>query len=225
MTIENACSVQQRRSEAWMQPNPRARLSSGSALLVVAMLMGCTAISGQEEERVREALNLKPGDVVADIGAGDGTWTAALSGIVGEHGKVWATEVDPKDVKKIESRVERSELNNVGVVQSTQEDAGLETDCCDAILLRRVYHHFTKPRVMRREMARALRNDGLLLVVDFEADRGWSRPSGIPEDRKGHGLSKEKLIREMQSDGFSLRAELDWTRGDYALVFQVAAPR
>ena len=86
--------------------------------------------------------------------------------------------------------------------------------------MRRVYHHFTKPAVMRREMATALRPGGLILVIDFEADRGWSRPSGIPEDRTGHGLDKDKLIQEMLSDGFRLESEMKWSRGDYALVFR-----
>ena len=200
-------------------------LGVGWLVIVAAMFFGfsglaCAVVDAQEASRLRDVLALEPGDVVADIGAGDGKWSAVLAQHVGPTGQVWATEVDSKDVQKIERRVAADGIDNVKVVKSTQVDAGLPVRCCDAILLRRVYHHFTKPEVMRREMLAALRPGGLILIVDFEADRGWSRPAGIPEDRAGHGLRQEKILEEMRSSGFRLVRELDWSRGDYALLFR-----
>ncbi len=86
----------------------------------------------------------------ADVGAGDGRYSVALARTVGERGRVYATEVDPDDLKKMEDRVEREKLSNVDVVRGTQEATGLSEACCDGILLRRVYHHFQNPAAMRR---------------------------------------------------------------------------
>ena len=64
--------------------------------------------------------------------------------------------------------------------------------------------------------------NGRLLVVDFETRGRWRRPSGIPESRDGHGISKEMLVSEMEEAGFVLVDDMKWANGDYALVFQVA---
>ena len=79
-----------------------------------------------------------------------------------------------------------------------------------------------KPQVMQDELRDALRGDGRLLIIDFDTHRGWRRPSGIPESRDGHGISKEMLVSEMEGAGFVLIDDMKWPNGDYALVFQVA---
>lgn len=175
-----------------------------------------------ELARLVEVLRIDAGSVVADVGAGDGKWAVALAPHVGPSGRVYATEVDLNDVKKIRSRVEREGVINVTVVEGTQEDIGVPDGCCDAILLRRVYHHFHDPRVMQQELLDALRGDGRLLVIDFDTRRRWGRPDGIPESRDGHGISKEMLVAEMEGAGFELVDEMEWDNRDYALVFQAA---
>lgn len=201
-------------------------------LLAAIAILGCGLVSyalvqggrvdSAELSRLIEVLRIEPGDRVADVGAGDGRWAVALSPAVGASGRIFATEVDPNDLKQIRSRVEREGVGNVTVVEGDQNDTGLPDACCDAILLRRVYHHFQNPRRMQRELRAALRGDGRLLVIDFDTHRGWSRPAGIPETRDGHGISKEMLIAEMQQSGFELIEDSTWPNGDYALVFQVS---
>jgi SAM-dependent methyltransferase len=139
---------------------------------------------------------------------------------VGDSGRVYATEVDRDDLRKIRDRVERDGLNNVLVVEGTQNETGLPRACCDAILLRRVYHHFQEPASMRASLREALSEDGLLLIVDFGTKRHWGRPSGVPESRTGHGIEKDMIVAEMQRDGFELVRELDWRGNDYALLFK-----
>ena len=127
-------------------------------------------------------------------------------------------------MREIEERVRGENLSNLDVVRGTQEDTGLPEDCCHGILLRRVYHHFQDPEAMRASMKRALRDDGLLLVVDFEIKKSWDRPSGVPPSRDGHGMDKELLISEMESAGFELVKDEPWEGGDYALLFREAVP-
>jgi len=110
-------------------------------------------------------------------------------------------------------------VDNVSVVAGTQADTGLPDDCCDGILLRRVYHHFQDPAAMRESLKRALRDGGLLLVIDFGPKR-WRRPEGVPPSRTGHGIPKDLLVSEMEDAGFRLVESLDWSGSDYALVFR-----
>jgi predicted methyltransferase len=177
-------------------------------------------VDPKELSRLVEVLDVDPGERFADVGAGDGRYSMALARTVGESGRVYATEVDPEDLKKIEGRVGREKLANVEVVRGTQAATGLPESCCDGILLRRVYHHFQNPAAMQASMRRALKDGGLLLVIDFGARRSWSRPEGVPTSRSGHGIDRDLLVSEMELAGFGLIRELDWEAGDYALLFR-----
>jgi len=172
-----------------------------------------------ETERLVETLDVDPGEVFADVGAGDGRFAVALARVVGERGRIYATEVDPKDLETIRDRLRDEKVDNVSVVAGTQRDTGLPKDCCDGILLRRVYHHFQDPAAMRASLARALKDGGLILVVDFDT-KGWSRPEGIPDSRTGHGIPKAMLVKEMEGAGFHLMEDVDWQGSDYALLFR-----
>lgn len=176
-----------------------------------------------EAEAIRRLLDLEAGDVVADVGAGDGNWAERLAAFVGPTGTVWATEVDEDLVAELEARAE--DLPQIRPVLGDQDSTGLEANCCDAILLRLVYHHFTDPAVMRADLRRALRPGGRLLVIDITPQEDWRRLPGVPEREgrsEGHGLTLERLVAEMEQDGFRA-VELRPGWGDeedrYAVLF------
>ncbi len=192
------------------------------ALVLVAcgILAADEEVDSKELSRLVEVLDVDSGERFADVGAGDGRYSVALARTVGERGRVYATEVDTEDLKKIEERVGRENLENVEVVRGTQEATGLSEACCDGILLRRVYHHFQNPAAMQASMRRALREGGLLLIIDFGTRQSWDRPEGVPSSRPGHGIDKRLLVSEMELAGFGLVRDLDWEDGDYALLFR-----
>lgn len=171
------------------------------ALLVLA---SCAARPTELElEQIRNALDLHPGAIVADVGAGDGDWSVRLARQVGESGEVFATEVEDEHVESIRRRVERDDLDNVKVVLGDQDHTGLPDACCDAILLRLVYHHFTDPDAMRASLHRALRPGGLIAVIEIEPQTHWPDLEGVP-DRGGHGIPADTLIEEMAAAGFDV---------------------
>ncbi|HLE71284.1 MAG TPA: methyltransferase domain-containing protein [Vicinamibacteria bacterium] len=192
-------------------------------LLTFGFLGADEEIDSKELSRLVEILDVDPGERFADVGAGDGRYSVALARAVGESGRIYATEVDPDDLTKIEERVSREKLSNVEVVRGTQEATGLSEACCDGILLRRVYHHFQNPGAMQASMRRSLKDSGLLLIVDFGTRRSWDRPEGVPESREGHGIDKDVLVSEMELAGFGLVRDLPWEDGDYALLFRAVA--
>jgi tRNA A58 N-methylase Trm61 len=190
--------------------------------LLPLLAPAATAPAAEERDRILQALKLAPGMVVADVGAGDGRFSSVLSEGVGPRGRVYATEVDPKEVEKLEARARSEALANISVVVGGQDHTGLPPGCCDAVLLRLVYHHFTDPATMRRRLWESMRPGARIAVIDVPPQRSWRRLEGVPE-RGGHGIEAGELIAEMTSSGFELvERDDDWPGGDedaYCVVF------
>jgi ubiquinone/menaquinone biosynthesis C-methylase UbiE len=169
-----------------------------------------------------KALGLRPGHSVADVGAGDGEFTVPLGRAVGPGGRVFATEVEDDKLEKVRSAVGGADLANVTVLRGAQTTTGLPDGCCDAILLRLVYHHFTDPAAMRRSLWSALKPGGRLLVVETTPQKAWRVLPGVPE-RGGHGIPAQELLADMERDGFAVVDRYyEWpAEGDsYGVVFR-----
>ncbi len=204
------------------------RLSRTTLCLCLFVALGCAAACAgtrapaEETRQLVETLGFSAGMRVADVGAGEGEWTVALAERAGESGHVYATEVKPDLVDEIRERVEDEGLGNVTVLLGGDEVLGLPDACCEAIFLRQVYHHFTDPQAMRDGFRRALREGGVVLIVEIRVQHGWDELHGVP-DRGGHGIEPEDLLVEMQADGFELVRRFDRWPGDddrYAMLFR-----
>jgi SAM-dependent methyltransferase len=173
---------------------------------VFALPAGLEKGSWPVADAIAELIELKPGQTVADIGAGAGLMSLELARRLDPTGQVLATEIDPDLVGEIRAQAAFEGLKNVSPVLSDQSFTGLPAVCCDAILLRFVYHEFTEPEIMNAEMLRALRPGGLVAVID-DAAEGDSLVNG----RGNHNILPEVLIDEMVASGFELvRREDKW---------------
>jgi tRNA A58 N-methylase Trm61 len=176
----------------------------------------------QEGDGIVASLALAPGMTVADVGAGDGRYSVVLARSVGPAGRVFATEVDASDIDKIAARARDEGLGNLTTVLGKQQDTGLPAACCDAILLRLVYHHFTDTAAMRKSLWSALKAGGRIAVIDVPPQKGWRHLDGVP-DRGGHGIGIAELIADMKRSGFEVVArDEDWPAEDdaYLVVFR-----
>ncbi|MDH3214326.1 MAG: class I SAM-dependent methyltransferase [Myxococcales bacterium] len=203
-------------------PRPRTL----PALFFTGLLAGCGAAGAGEAERIAEVLALAPGMAVADVGAGDGEWSLVLAEGVGPEGTVYATEVEEDLVAELRTLGLDNFRDNIVAVLGDERSTGLAAGCCDAILLRMVYHHFTDPEPMRGSLLAALRPGGRIAVIDITPQSGWRELAGVP-DRGGHGIEIEDLAAEMVGAGFELEAvHPDWRSGDedrYCVVFRKPA--
>jgi ubiquinone/menaquinone biosynthesis C-methylase UbiE len=179
--------------------------------------------AASEVDRIVEVLAITAGARVADVGAGNGEWSLALAERVGSTGRIFATEVDGDEIRAIEKKVEISGLSNITVIRGNQKESGLPDACCDAILLRLVYHHFLDPASMLASLQRALLPGGQLAVIDITPQSHWRSLEGVP-DRGGHGISPEELVTELTSHGFRLVARYDDWNGDSDRFCLVLAP-
>lgn len=159
----------------------------------------------REAARLAEALNIRGGSTVGEIGAGDGALTLAMSRIVGESGRVFATELGDDRLATLRRAVERAGAANVQVLAADPVKTNLEAGCCDAVFMRNVYHHFDDPDAMNRSLFEALRPGGMLAVIDFAPPPGRAAVPPRERDEDGsHGVSADSLAEELKRSGFEI---------------------
>ena len=197
------------------------------ALVSAAFSAGCESwtgfgfrTDGREMSRLKQELRLEAGKVVADVGAGKGELTFNLSREVGPRGRVFSTEIDPARLQRLRAAVAAAKLDNVMVLEGHRSETGLPANCCDVIVLRRVYHHLTDPAGINASLLRSLRPGGVLAVIDF--------PPPFFLDRGQLGVPSPIVIREVVSSGFQLLRQIDdWPgRGplaSYCIVYRKPA--
>ena len=215
-----------RRSTEIHEPRPSDSSSLRWVAVLLVLVSGCVANQravAAEADRIAAAMGLEPGMIVADVGAGDGEWSVELADRVGPDGHVWATEVDPDLIEEISQRLDDAGHRNYTTVEGDQSSIGLPEGCCDAILLRMVYHHFEEPARMRADLSRALRPGGTLVVIDITPQTDWRELPDVP-DRGGHGIPIDDLVAEMAQSGFEEVARFPEWRGDdedrFCVVFR-----
>jgi ubiquinone/menaquinone biosynthesis C-methylase UbiE len=152
--------------------------------------------------RLVTALNLDTGQTVADIGAGRGQLTIALAREVGPSGRVYATELDTNRLRDIRQATDSAGLENVSVIEAHATRTNLPERCCDALVLRRVYHHFGSPHLMNASMRQSLKPGGLLAVIDFEPDSAESSDPSNRDTGDQHGVTSATVVRELSQAGF-----------------------
>ena len=190
----------------------------------LSLLLLPGAASREEILRLSREMGWKAGQTIADVGAGEGEIGFAAAEAVGQTGKVFLTELDEAKRKALEDAVQRRGVMNTVVVQAAEKQTNLPDNCCDAIVLRRVYHHLTAPAEMDASLFRSLRPGGELAVIDFPPRKwlGMSDPvKGVPANRGGHGIPKKILIEEVKAAGFRVDKILDdWPEDSYCVIFQ-----
>ena len=173
-----------------------------------------------EISRLAEEMQWKPGMTIADIGAGDGSYSFAAEKIVGASGHVYATEIDATKLATLRDEVAKQKLANVTIVESAADDTKLPTACCDAIFLRRVYHHITAPEAFDKNLLRTLKPGARLAIIDFAPDNSLPPVEGVPANRGGHGIPQKIMIEELTAAGFHAEKTINhWSGNDYCVIF------
>lgn len=178
----------------------------------LGMLEGPDRAAWQRPNEVMDKLRIADGSVVADLGAGAGWFTMRLADRVGPNGIVYAEDVQPPMIESIKRRVARAQLANVKTVLGTQVDPRLPAPV-DAALIVDAYNEMEQPRIVLRNLARALKPNGLIGIVESKKD-GWG-PGPPMEER----VDPERVISDAEAAGLRLVSKETFLRYQYMLIF------
>jgi arsenite methyltransferase len=177
------------------------------------ILEGSERDQWQRPDEVIKNLNLKPGDVIADIGAGTGYFTRRFALAVGHQGKALGVEIEPSMVEHMRQEARRLNLTNYEPRLVKPDDPALEPQSVDVIFLSNVYHHISDRVEYFGKLARSLKPNGRVVIVDFYRK---PQPVGPPVEQK---VSEGTIIEELQKAGFRLTRSLDFLPYQYFLEF------
>ena len=204
-----------------------------SLVFVLAGLLICPAYSAAQEtgpardkwqrpQEVMDALGIKTGSAVADVGCGSGYFTFKLAQRVGREGEVYAEDIDEEEVAKIRHRAEDEGLTQVRPLVGVADDPRLPATSLDVVLVVNSYHEWREYDRMLRHLFAALKPGGLLAIIDSVAEPGKPRTQYYSRHRMPEEIVHDDAARE----GFRfLRREPGFLRPDqnkdfYFLIFE-----
>jgi predicted methyltransferase len=210
----------------------------GRLALAAVCFLGIAAAQEHGEERrdswqkvpqIFEAMGIRPGSVVADIGAGGGFFTARLSAAVGEAGRVYAVDISTRVLEKLRERVGKERLTNVEVIEGKTDDPKLPPASLDAALIVNAYHEMSEFRAVLARVKAALKPSGRLVIVEpiSPSRRDQTRAA----QTKSHEIGAEHVQNDARDAGFRVvRLEDPFTtrhsgRDDEWLMVLIPAPK
>lgn len=148
----------------------------------------------QPPDKVLDAIGVRPGMTVAEIGAGRGRYAVQLAVRVGPGGRVYAEDIDGESLDHLRRRCQRWELKNVTVIQGEVNDPKLPDNQLDLIWVVSSYHHFDDPVALLRQARKSLKADGRLAIGE------WCTINEVGR----HSTTSENMIKEMKAAGYVL---------------------
>lgn len=202
-----ACSVQQKNSTTASQQR------FDDIEFWVKMFEDPERDKWQKPKEVVDAMNLKSGDVVADIGAGTGYFARHIAVAVGPRGMVIGLDIETSMVKYMEEDARKLNLGNYKARVVRTDDPELENGSVDVVFLCNTYHHIENRVEYFRKVSNGLKPDGRVVVVDFYRDTDFGPP-------REHKLAKEVVLEEMKKAGYSLVKTHGFLPQQYFLEFK-----
>ena len=170
----------------------------------------------EQEERTDlliKSMQIKPADWIADIGAGSGYFSFRMSDLVPD-GKVFAVDISPQMLGIVRARIKEKKVANVIPIQSTITRTMLEPSSIDKALIVDAYHEFSHPREMANSIFKALKKDGLLILIEYRK-----------EDKKVpikplHKMTEKQAIKEIEVVGFKWEKTLSVLPQQHFMIFK-----
>ncbi len=162
--------------------------------------------------RVMDILGITPGKTVADIGAGSGWFTVRAARRVGDHGVVYAVDINPESIRYVDDRARKEKLHNVKTILGKEDDPLLPAGAVEAVLLLKTYHEVAEPVALLRNLRAALRPGAKVGIIDRNGNG------------ENHGVGRDVVLREAAQAGYRLLETYDFVKGDKMDYFLVLVP-
>src|SRR5579863_73497 len=171
----------------------------------------------ENPEGALDALGIRPGMVVADVGAGTGYMSLRLAKRVGPGGKVYANDLQPEMLRRLRENAIKAGLANIETVQGEESDPKLPQGRMDLVLLVDVYHEFSKPREMIDKIRESLKPDGRLVLLEYRKED--PNVPILPE----HKMSVPEVKAELEPQGLILTKVIETLPRQHILILTKAA--
>ena len=140
-------------------------------------------VAGLQVDVVIEKLELKPGDIVADIGSGSGAFSVPMAKAIGPNGKLYAVDIDQKMIDFVANRAKEAGQNNVVPVLGEYDDPKLPVKDVDVAFFHRVLHMIEHRQAYLNAVAKYLKPDGKIVIIEKEPEDAtnwmWLRRSDV----------------------------------------------
>ncbi len=162
--------------------------------------------SRQREEdckRLLQQLHVQSGQVLCDLGCGNGFYTLQLARLAGSQGKVYAVDVQPQMLEMLKRRAREAKVANVVPILGGLTDPHLPQAAFDLVLMVDVYHEFSHPHEMLQAIRKCLKPAGRIALVEFRAE-----DASVPIQPL-HKMSKQQILKELPANGLKLAGQYD----------------
>jgi ubiquinone/menaquinone biosynthesis C-methylase UbiE len=199
------------------------RLLTGVVTLLVPIIAIAQQSGAIETGRIFEAIQVREGATVCEIGAGDGELAIAAAKAVGPSGHVYASELGDERIRALREKTAAATLPQITVVAGDPVRTNFPDAACDALFMRNVYHHFGDPARMDASIFAALKPGGRLAIIDFTPP-GKEAAAAADRGKDGmHGVTADTVSRELKEAGFEPVASETGSQRWFMVV--VAKPR
>ncbi|MGB3862670.1 MAG: class I SAM-dependent methyltransferase [Candidatus Aminicenantaceae bacterium] len=152
---------------------------------------------GQPPQKVMDAIGVKPGMVIGEVGAGRGRYTVHLAMRVGETGKIFANDINERALGFLRERCERDGIENVETVLGKVDDPLFPKGTLDMVIMVWVYHHLDKPIEMMKNLIPSLKPGATVVIIDPDPEVEGEKDSHRP-------TTKASVEQEVENAGFEL---------------------
>jgi ubiquinone/menaquinone biosynthesis C-methylase UbiE len=175
--------------------------------------------SEENVEGALDAIGLKPGMTVAEVGAGTGYVALRMAKRVGPGGKVYANDLQPEMLGLLRDNAAKGGITNVRTVQGSETDPKLPDGQIDLIILVDVYHEFSQPQKMLQGIRRALKPDGRLVQLEYRKE-----DPNVPI-LPAHKMSVAEAKTEVEAEGFKLEPVIEILPRQHILIYTKATAK
>lgn len=170
--------------------------------------------SEENPELALDLIGITPGMFIADVGAGSGYMTVRMARRVGPTGRVYAEDIQPALLSRLQEKARVGLLTNIQPVLGTEDDARLPESAMDLILLVDVYHEFWQPQVMLASLRRSLKPDGRLVLMEYRKE-----DPAIPI-AAAHKMTVADARAEVTAEGFTFDRVIPGLPRQHIIVFR-----
>jgi len=170
----------------------------------------------QKSPEIMKALGLRPGERVADIGAGTGYFTFQIAEAVGPSGTVLALDIAPEMLEYLDLRVKARKTTNVTLRRVASDDPQLDPGGVDTILMIDAIHYVKDRVTYAKKLRPALAPGGRVVIIDYRPKPMSERPWGPPPEQQ---FPKEQMDREMAAAGFRVSKAFDFLPEQFFVIY------